>query len=243
MSSPSPGSLSQDLLTAVMEWDVFTWAGCLDYWRPQLSHRTDRPQRVLAIGERQGGLSLWFALQGYDVVCTDVFPPHASARQMHARFGVSDRITYAAVDALSLPFPDASFDVVTAKSVIGGLKLDRRDPSTRTLATQQRAIDEARRVLRPGGWYLGAENLIGSRLHQWGRLLKNGKRPRWRYLTPGEIDHLFQRYARTEYTTAGLIGTRWSRPWVNRLAAATDRLLTPLTPASTRYVGFIRAQR
>ncbi|MGE3108257.1 MAG: bifunctional demethylmenaquinone methyltransferase/2-methoxy-6-polyprenyl-1,4-benzoquinol methylase UbiE [Phycisphaerales bacterium] len=59
----------------------------------------------------------------------------------HARLapGLRERITYIRGDAQALPFPDASFDIVTIAFGI------------RNVADPARAMGEFRRVLRPGG--------------------------------------------------------------------------------------------
>lgn len=55
---------------------------------------------------------------------------------------VSDRVELHTGDMTDLPFPDGSFDVVTSSLAIHNLP---------ALAARYRAIDEALRVLRPGG--------------------------------------------------------------------------------------------
>ena len=62
--------------------------------------------------------------------------------------GVADRVEVHTADMTSLPFADASFDVVTSALAI------------HNIAAQQdryRAVDEALRVLRPGGQLLIAD--------------------------------------------------------------------------------------
>lgn len=56
--------------------------------------------------------------------------------------GVDDRVEVAVGDARSLPVPDASFDVVVSSSTLRGLA---------DAAARAAAVDEAARVLRPGG--------------------------------------------------------------------------------------------
>ena len=55
--------------------------------------------------------------------------------------GVSDRVELHTADMTSLPFPDASIDVIVSSYAIHNIP--RR--------TREKAIDEAVRVLRPGG--------------------------------------------------------------------------------------------
>jgi ubiquinone/menaquinone biosynthesis C-methylase UbiE len=65
-----------------------------------------------------------------------------------AAAGVADRVEVHTADMTALPFPDASFDVVTSALAIHNIS----SPEGR-----YRAVDEAMRVLRPGGQLLVAD--------------------------------------------------------------------------------------
>jgi SAM-dependent methyltransferase len=65
-----------------------------------------------------------------------------------AAAGVADRVEVHTADMTALPFPDGSFDVVTSALAIHNI----RSPEGR-----YRAVDEAMRVLRPGGQLLVAD--------------------------------------------------------------------------------------
>lgn len=60
-------------------------------------------------------------------------------KDMAAREGLSQRMDFVVANALALPFPDGSFDVVVCRSVL--LYLEAKDAAVRELA----------RVLKPGG--------------------------------------------------------------------------------------------
>lgn len=65
-----------------------------------------------------------------------------------AAAGVADRVEIHTADMAALPFADGSFDVVTSALAIHNI----RSPQAR-----YRAVDEAMRVLRPGGQLLVAD--------------------------------------------------------------------------------------
>ena len=152
------GGTSADdaLVRAAIVWDVRNWSRALSFWEPNLAG--SMPRSALAIGERGGGLSLWLAMRGIHVVCTDLGVSLEPAMALHRRYGVSDLVTYADLDVTSMSYPDGSFDIIVFKSVLGALATKER---------QVRAMREIHRVLRPGGTLLFAENLVGSRLHTW----------------------------------------------------------------------------
>lgn len=124
-------------------------------WRDQAWRRTAVKAAGLRGGERvldcacgTGDLTQWFARRGAGEVVGLDFTPEmldlARAKQTRPRSqGLTDeqasRITYVQGDAMSLPFDDASFDVVSIAFGIRNVK----EPA--------RAVAEFARVLRPGG--------------------------------------------------------------------------------------------
>ena len=104
----------------VMDWDVANWSVAIPFWK-QHSARSLDGARVLELGAHRGGLSLYAAAGGAEVVCSDIESPERPASPVHLKYGVEDRITYRAINATAIDFPDATFDVVVFKSVLGGL--------------------------------------------------------------------------------------------------------------------------
>jgi demethylmenaquinone methyltransferase/2-methoxy-6-polyprenyl-1,4-benzoquinol methylase len=77
------------------------------------------------------------------------------ARATGARAGLGDRVELVEGNALALPFPDRSFDGVTA-----GFSL-------RNVADLDRALAEMLRVLRPGGFAVSLD--VSKPTHPWVR--------------------------------------------------------------------------
>jgi SAM-dependent methyltransferase len=95
-------------------------------------------QRVLDLGCRTGALASYYA-KGNDVVGVDV--DHQALARASERLGIET--VWADVEE-GLPFHDASFDVVVAGEILEHLA----DPHS--------AVAQVRRVLRPGGMFLGS---------------------------------------------------------------------------------------
>lgn len=87
------------------------------------------------------GIDLW---RSQDQSGNDIEVTRANARAA----GVSDRVELQTADMTHLPFPDASLDVVTSALAPHNIP---------TAEGRDRAIDEAMRVLRPGGHLLLAD--------------------------------------------------------------------------------------
>jgi SAM-dependent methyltransferase len=243
-TAPTRGvPLSSRLLKDIIEWDVQTWSRCLELWKPIVHSMDPGVSRVLTVGERNGGLSLWFALEGFRVTCSDFRGPTRQARSLHERHGVASSITYADVNIFSSPYPDSCFDIVAAKSVIGGLRLVRKDPATRTLGNLSLAVAEIHRILKPGGYFLGAENLVGSWLHQRVRSWIQHSNIQWRHLNCAEIDLLFCKFEAVEQMPYGFLGSRFTRFGIDRLTAILDSCVCRFLPRHWKYVCFIKARK
>jgi arsenite methyltransferase len=128
-------------------------------------------ERVLDLGCGRGAVLLAAAklVPGGKAVGVDIWRPDQTGNSMEATLanadaeGVADRIELHTRDMTALPFPDASFDLVVSSLAIHNL------PNN---AARQSAIDEAVRVLRPGGRVviadIGFTRLYASRLRQRG---------------------------------------------------------------------------
>jgi arsenite methyltransferase len=118
---------------------------------------------------RAVGVDLW---RGFDQSGNSA---EATRRNAVAE-GVADRVELHEADITALPFEDNSFDVVLSSLAIHNIKGS---------ALREKAIDEAVRVLRPGGRLLVAD-LRATREHQ-ARLIDLGmtevrrRRLGWRF--------------------------------------------------------------
>lgn len=112
-------------------------------------------ERVLDLCCGTGDISLRFAACGADVTSLDFSQPMldvARQRSQNSKFKIQNLLQG---DALHLPFPDASFDIV---SVGYGL---------RNLASWQTGLDEMVRVAKPGARLLVLD--FGKPRHAWWR--------------------------------------------------------------------------
>ena len=68
------------------------------------------------------------------------------------------------------------------------------------------SIKEIYKALRPGGYFLFSENLIGSFLHQFlrKRFIKWGRS--WRYISIEEMKEFLLPFESYKYITAGFLG-------------------------------------
>ncbi|HEX8160362.1 MAG TPA: methyltransferase domain-containing protein [Pyrinomonadaceae bacterium] len=215
-------------LADFVEWDLSNWSPALDFWLQSTS--LDLSGSVaLELGAGLGGLSLWLALRGARVVCSDLKGATDEARALHRKYNVQHLITYRAVDATSIPYA-GHFDLVLFKSVLGDVgRGGRRE-------LQARAVGEIYKSLRPGGELWFAENLTGSALHRLARrFIRRGSL--WRYVSLDEMKELLSPFGRHACRTTGFLGV-FGRGGVPRklLGALDHALFNHVVPERWRYV-------
>jgi ubiquinone/menaquinone biosynthesis C-methylase UbiE len=225
------GALRRDIIG----WDVATWSEALSVWETVVPEDVSG-QVALELGANQGGLSVYLALKGYDVICSDLASPEPKAGTLHRRYGISSRVTYAAIDATLIELPDESVDVVAFKSLIAVLaKYDGR-------RSQQQAMLESWRVLKRGGLLLFAENLCATSLH----MALRHRFVRWgaycHYPNLSEYQAFLAPYDSFHVKTTGFLGTLGRNEWQRSCLHAVDVLLDPLVPRDNHYlaVGWAR---
>src|SRR5262245_50191350 len=212
-----------------IEWDVRNWSAALDFW---LGHTTQNiPQcSALELGSRNGGLSLWMALQGARVVSSDVDLPSQRASQLHKNRGVSHLVQYESINATRIPYA-MKFDVVLFKSMLGavGRLGGKRE--------QAQAATEIHKALKQGGELFFAENLVGCNLHQCFRkkFVKWGNT--WRYVSVAEMEEFLSPFSNVQYRTIGFAGAFGrSERQRNILGLLDQTIFNYTTPNAWRYI-------
>lgn len=220
---------TSDHIDQIFQWDVRSWSRAYPLWQRTLRSLPVRNGQALALGERDGGLSLMLAEQGFTTICSDLHGPTDKARQLHRTFGWEEAITYERIDTLAIPKPDNSFDVVAFKSMIGALGSKER---------QVQAIREMHRVLKPGGVLLFAENLHGTALHRWLRKRFVPWDRYWRYLDPIDDRDLFTPFNQLEDGTTGFLSNLGRTERQRDLIARLDALVLPVVPSEQRAIWY-----
>jgi SAM-dependent methyltransferase len=227
--------MTKELTKDIIQWDVKSWSKALSYWDNKVEW--NKIQHSLELGGREGGLSLWLALKGKSVVCSDLKDVQKTAEQLHKRHHVSTWITYQDIDATNIPYEEY-FDLIVFKSIIGGI--GRND----NYKNQHKVFKEIYKALKPGGKLLFAENLAASAVHrrlrkrfvQWGSS--------WRYVSLDEMKEFLSDFSYYDIKTTGLLGTfgRTERQR-NVLSAVDDLVLNKICPDRWKYICYGIAEK
>ena len=144
-------------LRDVFEWDVVNWSAALHFWQDHLQVELAGAS-ALEIGAHDGGLSLWLAMKGANVICSDMRETRKQAREKHVLYGVTEKIKYQKIEARDIPYENC-FNVIVFKSLLGGVRGYFGDDA------HVQVVSSIFRSLKPGGQLLFAENLEASGLH------------------------------------------------------------------------------
>lgn len=212
----------------VFQWDVINWSKSLKVWQLEKTQNG----KAAGFGEREGGLSLLLAKNGYEVNCTDFNLPEKQPFELHQQYNVTEKISYQKEDITNISFEDHSFDIVVFKSVIGALNDKNK---------QIKAIQELHRILKPGGQLLFAENLEGSFLHKFARKRFTNWGNRWRYISTKEINEFLTDFSKFEMDTFGFFATFGRSEKQRSILSKVDAFFRPIIPKSKRYIAAIRA--
>ncbi len=213
-------------LNDFIQWDVQNWGKAIPFWQPYVE-KLPFGGKAAAFGEREGGLSLWLAMNEMKVECSDYTPFEETPLVLHINYQLADHIAYSQQDITAITFADNTFDCVVFKSVIGTLATKER---------QQQALDELHRILKPGGFLLFAENLEATAMHRFARKKFTNWGHRWRYLQWKEMDQMLAKFAAVEKKSLGFFATFGRSERQRNVLSKIDRVFSPIVPKSWRYI-------
>lgn len=217
-------------LDEIIQWDVLTWSKALHYWDKKVNW--DGVHTALELGAREGGISLWLAQKGIQVLCSDYENAEVTALPLHQKFGVTDRISYQDIDATQIPHEN-HFDLIVFKSIVGGIG------KFGGLEAQKKVFEQIHKALKPGGVLLYAENLVSSSLHQYMRKKYNAWGDYWRYLSKEELKDFLTPYHFASIHTTGFWATFGRSERQKRLLTRIDQLGPNwMFPSTWKYMGF-----
>ncbi|MEE8452698.1 MAG: class I SAM-dependent methyltransferase [Thermoguttaceae bacterium] len=212
-----------------IEWDTTNWGRALEYWEENTSVVLEQA-KALEVGARHGGLSLWLANKGVDVLCSDLDGPSDKAKESHKKYQTACPIEYDSINALDIPF-ETHFDIVLFKSVLGGVG------SHDNKGNQARAIQQMHKALKNGGELWFAENLVASPIH---RFIRNAFVPwgkSWRYVSIPEILGFMSVFSEVDYVTVGFLGAFGRNEFQRKILGKIDvAVIDKLAPEAWKYI-------
>jgi len=220
--------MTDELKKAIIQWDIKSWGKALAYWDSNIEW--NNIHNALELGGQQGGLSLWLAMKGKDVICSDLKDVKSTAEQLHSRHNVSSLVKYQDIDATEIPYQNY-FDIIVFKSIIGGIGRNNN------YKMQQKVFKEIYKALQPGGKLLFAENLVASPVHQrlrerfvnWGNS--------WRYISIKEMKEFLKEFSSYDLQTTGVLGTFGRTEQQRNVLASVDKIiLNTLCPENWKYI-------
>ena len=222
--------MTDKLAKEIIQWDVKAWSPILNYWDETVDW--SNVQNCLELGGREGGLSLFLALKGKTVICSDLHHVEQTAKHLHCNHSVSHLISYQNIDAANIPYENY-FDVIIFKSIIGGIGYNNN------YEIQKKVFSEIYKALKPGGKLLFAENLIASPFHQLLRKKFVNWGSSWRYISIDELIVFLKDFSSNEIKTTGLLGTFGRTEKQRNILSTLDLLIfNKLSPTHWKYISY-----
>lgn len=227
--------MNSRLIEDIVEWDIKNWSKALDYWSKNAKVDSGELD-CLELGGRRGGPSLWLAMQGNNVICSDLESPEEQAKPLHEKYKCEDLVVYESINATDIPYENR-FDIVIFKSILGGISGNGQNE------LKKKTIDEIYKSLKPGGKLLFAENLESSGLHRFMRKKFVNWGSRWNYLKYSEINHVFDSFEVKNFETAGFFGAFGRTEKQRKFLSFFDEIFKFIIPKSKRYIVFGIAEK
>lgn len=234
MEKSMKNEITKTMMKDIIEWDVVNWSKAIPFWEKEGIDYAGK--KVLEIGSHNGGLSLYFALMGADVVCSDLTFPTEKAKEIHQKYGVFEKITYKAIDATDIKY-DEYFDIICFKSVLGGIGYHNSKDR------QQFAINQMHKALKPQGHLLFAENLTASAAHKFLRKKFIPWGNNWRYVTIDELKEMLRDFQSITYTSVGFLGAFGRNNRQRNALGYIDQAAELVIPKKNRYIGVFLAKK
>lgn len=220
-------NFSKEEINEIIQWDVKNWKNALPFWD---AHFDIKPgMKVLALGEREGGLSFYFAKLGCEVYCTDYNEMPEVTQKMHQEKGVADKIQYKQIDIRDIDFENETFDIVVFKSVLGVVN-DK--------AGQDQSINEIHRVLKKGGAFLFAENTKATKFHSFMRKKFIKWSNIWRYIKLEDFNEWAKKFSKSDFKVHGFMALFGRSEGQRKVISVFDAIVSPITPKSWKYIYF-----
>ena len=218
---------NKQILENIFEWDVNNWAPAINCWEKYLPTNKETCETLEIGGGINGGLSLWLAMSGCNVICSGLNNVKDHAIDIHVKYNVQSKILYQKINVLEIPYKNR-FDIIAFKSVLGALS---------NLSAQKVAIEQIFKALKPGGFLFFAENLVATPIHSYLRKMYGAGKNGWTYINYKDTPYLFDKFKFIETKTTGFLSCLVRNEYLRSKFSIIDKhLFDRFIPKAFRYI-------
>lgn len=222
--------MQKGILKDIIQWDIDSWSVALTYWEQKVAWQ--EIHTCLELGAGKGGLSLWLALKGKQIICSDISNTESNCIGLHKKYNVTDKIKYEPITGDSIPYKN-HFDLVIFKSMLGVAGKNNN------MEAIEKVIQQIHGCLKPGGTLLFAENLSATALHNYLRKKYVPWGNSWHYMSLTEMKNLLHIFSSYDIKTTGFTAAFGRNEWQrNILAHADSFLFDHIVPKHWKYISY-----
>jgi hypothetical protein len=229
-------TIEKEIIRDSFGWDVRNWSRAIPFWEKHIGDIKGKKALELGNGGKFGGLSLWLAYKGAEVICSDYKGVSEEAKAIHAKYEVGKNIKYDLIDAKNIPYEN-TFDIIVSKSILGGIILDNNAD------TGKLVNNGIHRSLVNNGFYVSCDNASATKLHNLFRRKHGAGRVKWKYFKNSELLDLLSCFRLTYLKNSGFLGCFGRTEFQRIFLSFVDSFLHPFLPHFFKYIIFSVSQK
>lgn len=212
----------------ILQWDVNAWSIVLKFWEKRINW--NKINKSLELGSGKGGLTLWLASKGINVVCSNYEKTKELSETIHNKYSIQDRVEYEDIDATNIQYENY-FDLIVFKSIIGGIGKNNQNE------LQYKVFQECYKALKEGGILLFAENTSATIFHKILRKLFTKWGKKWNYPNYDNFSYFLKDFSKYEIHTTGFIALFGINETMRNFLHFFDRkLFNKIIPKKWKYI-------
>ncbi len=220
--------MKKALINDIIGWDIGIWNKSLEFFEQNIDFSKINNALELGAGHQSGGYSLYLAQKGINTICSSQFRVNEKIKKTHQKYELSNFIEYEQIDISNIPYTNY-FDIVSFKSVLGGIKLSKKP--------LEESFVQITKCLKEDGLLIFSENISSTYLHKILRKRYTSNKHGWHYYNYEELIRCCNLYfCEVNYTTNGFITNLFPERFREMISFFDNHFFCKVIPKNYHYL-------